>query len=221
MVNSKSHREYKCHFVRQISGSPEISQAVSKPIAHPYGFRAAPFASSSSTRGCTRRACTPPLLKAFTAEHGPSLRGFKRNRRFFTALRANSFGLDPLHASRARARTRALSAVPFARLAPFGFVLKTLVRKKHLLAGCENKFRRAIRALQDLVAVFHTPLRNRAGKERQRGSSALLLARNCPDGPQLTWPNPVHAFASFGDAYARGLPLRDAFHRASCSSCAS
>ncbi len=57
----------------------------------------------------------------------------------------------------------ALSAVPFTRLAPLRFVLKTLIGKKHLLAGCEYEFRRAIRALQNLIAVFHMPLQ--AGKE--------------------------------------------------------
>jgi len=119
------------------------------------------------------RPCCPPLLKTFAAKYRAPLRGFERNGGFLAALRANSFGLDPLHISRGRTCAHALSAVPFACLAPFGFVLKTLVGKKHLLAGCEYEFRRAIRALQNLIAVFHMPLQ--AGKERQRGSSGQTI----------------------------------------------
>ena len=115
------------------------------------------------------RPCCPPLLKTFAAKYRTPLRGFERNCGFLAALRAYSFGLDPLHISRGRTCAHALSAVPFARFAPLGFVLKTLVGKKHLLAGCEYEFRRAIRALQNLIAVFHMPLQ--AGKERQRGNS--------------------------------------------------
>ncbi len=110
-----------------------------------------------------RRPCAPPLLKTFATEHRTPLRGFERNRGFLTALRANSFGFDSLHISRAGTCAHALSTVPFARLAPLGFVLKTLIGKKHLLAGREYKLRRAICALQNLIAVFHMPLQ--AGKE--------------------------------------------------------
>src|SRR5580700_7520392 len=59
------------------------------------------------------------------------------------------------------------------------------------------------------------------GFARYNRASHLPPGTNCRDGPLLTWPNPAHAVASSGDVYARGLPLRDAFHRASCSSCAS
>src|SRR5580704_1089066 len=117
----------------------------------------------------TRRPCAPSLLKTFATEHRTPLRGFERNGGFFTALRANSFGFDSLHIPRAGTCAHALPTVPFTRLAPLGFVFKTLIGKKHLLAGCEHKFRRAICALQNLITVFHMPLQ--AGTERQRGSS--------------------------------------------------
>ena len=120
-----------------------------------------------------RRPCCPPLLKTLAAKYRTPLRGFERNCGFLAALRANSFGFDPLHIARGRTCAHALSAVPFARFAPLGFVLKTLVGKKHLLAGREYEFRRAIRALQNLVAVFHMPLQ--AGKERQRGNSRQTI----------------------------------------------
>src|ERR1700683_550315 len=111
----------------------------------------------------TSRPYAPSLLKTFATEHRSPLGGFERNGGFFTTLRANSFGLDSLHISRAGTCAHALSTVPFTCFAPLGLVLKTLIGKKHLLAGCEYKFRRAIRALQNLIAIFHMPLQ--AGKE--------------------------------------------------------
>ena len=121
----------------------------------------------------TSRPYAPSLLKTFATEHRSPLGGFERNGGFFTALRANSFGLDSLHISRAGTCAHALSTIPFTRLAPLGFVLETLIGKKHLLAGCKYKLRRAICALQNLVAVFHMPLQ--AGTERQRGSSCQTI----------------------------------------------
>jgi hypothetical protein len=102
-------------------------------------------------------------LKTFATKHRTPLRGLEWNCGFFTALRANSFGFDSLHISRAGTCGNTLATVPFARLAPLGFVLKSLIGKKHLLAGREHKLRRAICALQNLIAVFHMPLQ--AGKE--------------------------------------------------------
>src|SRR5580700_1500465 len=82
-----------------------------------------------------------------------------------------------------------------------------------------------------LYSICHS----RLGRSRQRGSSCQANLRIRSGQLQfpsagwhetagvdlVTWPNPAHAVASSGDVYARGLPLRDAFHRASCSSCAS
>src|ERR1700683_550316 len=82
-----------------------------------------------------------------------------------------------------------------------------------------------------LYSICHS----RLGRSRQRGSSRqtnleflrdncgsrLLTGTKLPEWTLVTWPNPAHAVASSGDVYARGLPLRDAFHRASYSSCAS
>jgi hypothetical protein len=57
---------------------------------------------------------------------------------------------------------RRLGALGLTVFATFGFVFKTLVGEKHLFAGSENKFLIALRALQDLIVVFHTPLRGSA-----------------------------------------------------------
>lgn len=50
------------------------------------------------------------------------------------------------------------SAFRFAAFAAFGFILKTLVGKKHLLAGGKYKFSATLRTLQHPVVVFHEPL---------------------------------------------------------------
>jgi hypothetical protein len=97
------------------------------------------------------------MLEAFPAIDRASLRGFERNGRLFPALWANRLGLYALRA--AGTRFSSLGAICFAGLATLGFVLESLVREKHLLAGRENEFRSTIGAFQDLVMVFHTLLR--------------------------------------------------------------
>jgi hypothetical protein len=97
------------------------------------------------------------MLKALAAIYRAPLRRLERNGRLFPALRADRFRLYALNAS--RACLTSLRTIRFAGFATFGFVLKTLIRKKHLFAGGENEFRSAIGALQDLVLVFHALLR--------------------------------------------------------------
>jgi len=97
------------------------------------------------------------VLEAFPAVDRAPLCGLEGNGRLFPALRADRFGLYALDAS--RTVLGSLSAICFAGLATFGFVLKSLVREEHLLAGRENELRSTIGALQDLVMVFHTLLR--------------------------------------------------------------
>jgi hypothetical protein len=104
------------------------------------------------------RPCRPPLLETFAAKYRAPLRGFERNCGFLAALRANSFGLDSLHISRGRTCAHALSAVPFARFAPLGLVLETLVGEKHLLAGGENELGITFGASQNPVLKLHTLL---------------------------------------------------------------
>ena len=99
----------------------------------------------------------PPLLKTFAAIDGTSLGGPKRDRGFFSALRADCLRFYSLNAT--RTRFCALGPICFAGLAPFGLILEAFVREKHLLAGSENKLGSTIGALQDLVMVFHTLLR--------------------------------------------------------------
>src|SRR5271169_294080 len=102
-----------------------------------------------------------PLLETFAAIDGAPLCRLERNRRFFSALRANCLGLDSLYAAGTRSSAR--RAVGLARLAPLGLVLETLVGEKHLLAGGENELSRTFGALQNPIVVFHTLLHNLAG----------------------------------------------------------
>jgi hypothetical protein len=85
------------------------------------------------------------------------LRGFERDGRLFTALRADRFRFHALDAGRRRFAT--LRTNRLTSLAPLGFVFETFVREKHLLAGGENEFSPALGALQNLVMVFHKLLR--------------------------------------------------------------
>jgi hypothetical protein len=105
------------------------------------------------------------LLKTLAAVNGPSLRGLEGNGRFFPALRAHRLRFDPLNAY--RAWIAALRADSLARFAPLGLVFEALVGEKHLLAGGENEFSPAFPALQDLIVVFHTLLRDRALPEQK------------------------------------------------------
>src|SRR5258708_16541830 len=107
---------------------------------------------------CRRTTHGPPLLEAFTAEHGTPLRRAERNCCFLPALRAGRFGLRPLEVPLARA----LRAFGFAVLAPLRLAFEALVGEKHLFAGGENKLLTAFRTLQDLIVVFHTLLRDSA-----------------------------------------------------------
>jgi hypothetical protein len=59
-----------------------------------------------------------------------------------------------------RTRIAGLRSYRLAGLTPLGLVLKAFVGEKHLLAGGENEFSPAFPALQDLIVVFHTLLRD-------------------------------------------------------------
>jgi hypothetical protein len=76
-------------------------------------------------------------------------------------LRAYRLGFDTLYAAGTSRGAR--RAIGFARLAPLGFVLETLIGEKHLLAGGENKLSRTFSALQNPIMVFHTLLHGLAG----------------------------------------------------------
>ena len=112
-----------------------------------------------------RSACwahCPPQLETLAAVNGPSLRWLERNRRFFSALRANCLRFDAL--GNGRTRIIALRTSPLASLASLGFVFKSLVDEEHLLAGGEDEFRTAFGALENLIVIFHTLLRDRGGE---------------------------------------------------------
>src|ERR1700722_540711 len=106
---------------------------------------------------CAHRAA---LLKAFAAEHGPTLSRAKRHRRIFTTLRASGFrfGTHRRTAAAVCAAAHTFGTLGFARLASLGLVLEALIGEKHLLAGSEYELRIAFRALQYLVVEFHEPL---------------------------------------------------------------
>ena len=54
--------------------------------------------------------------------------------------------------------TAALGSFGLACFAALGLVLETLVGKKHLLAGREDKLGTALRTLQHSIVIFHEPL---------------------------------------------------------------
>jgi len=122
-----------------------------------------------SLRRRARRPYRPALLEAFAAVDGPALGRFERDSGFLAALRTDRLGFHPLDAA---AGIASLHAVAFACLAALGLVLESLIHKKHLLAGGENELRTAFSALQNLVMVFHTLLRDRL----RRGQEAVELA---------------------------------------------
>jgi hypothetical protein len=128
-----------------------------------------------------RRACRtygPPLLEALAAVDRAALRRFERDRSLFAALRANGLGFDAL--GDCRTRFVALRTTPLARLAPFGFVFKSLVNEEHLLAGGENKLRTTVGALENFIVIFHTLLRDQVGEGSGR-SKAPLARKQPPD----------------------------------------
>ena len=157
----------------RVFGIPGASQG------HQFLFCIRPDAMIVRLRRRAGSSSRPPMLKALAAIYGTPLRRLERNGRLFPALRAHRFRLYALDASRACFISR--SAVCFAGLATLGFVLKSLVREKHLLAGGEDEFRSTIGALQNLVIVFHTLLRGPgslgAGSGAVRGERSNKIPR--------------------------------------------
>jgi len=122
-------------------------------------LRPACFAAIADLSCCAWSADGSPLLKALAAIHRASLRRLEGNRSLFPALRADRFRFHSLNAP--RTRFIPLRAICLARLAPLRLVLEALVGEEHLFARGEDEFSPTIRALQDLVMVFHTLLRGR------------------------------------------------------------
>lgn len=129
-------------------------------------------------RRCAGRSGSAPVLEAFPAIDRAPLRGLERNGRLFSALRADRLGFYALHA--AGTRFSSLGAICFAGLATLGFVLESLVREKHLLAGCEYELRSTIGAFQDLVMVFHTLLRGPGSLGAGRGAASSQRTDKLP-----------------------------------------
>lgn len=100
-----------------------------------------------------RSSNRPSRLEAFSAEHWPSLRRFERNGRLFPALRASRLRFRSNWRSAAASST--FSSFRFARFAPLGLVLESLVGEKHLFASSEYKFGATLRTLQYLIVEFH------------------------------------------------------------------
>jgi hypothetical protein len=99
-----------------------------------------------------------PLLEALPAEHRPPLRRTKRNSRFLSALRAIRLGFRAHLRTAPASPTTTFGAFRFAAFATLGFVFEAFVGEKHLLAGGKYKLSATLRALQDLIVVFHEPL---------------------------------------------------------------
>jgi len=140
-----------------------------------------------------RRACRtyrPSLLKAFPAVNRAALRRFERNRGFFSALRANGLRFNAL--DNARTCFVALRPIPLAGLTALGFVFKALIDEEHLLARGENEFRTAVGALENLIVIFHTLLRDQVGE----GSGRFKRAA-CGEGT----PGLLRPFAACSHIY--------------------
>ena len=141
------------------------------------GARLAPVAASVPDSGprlgrsAARGAHGSPLLKTFAAIHGTPLSWLKWDGGFFPALRTDGFRLYALNAISRRYRS-ALRPRRLTGFAPLGLVLESFVGEKHLLAGSEHKLRPAVRALQDLIVIFHGPLRAWPGDDRRSESDA-------------------------------------------------
>jgi len=93
-------------------------------------------------------------LEAFPAEHRAPLRRPEGNRCFFAALRAGGLGFRS-HLGGSSSASSAFGTLRLAGLASFGFVFESFVREEHLFAGRKNELSTALRALQDLIVVFH------------------------------------------------------------------
>jgi hypothetical protein len=116
------------------------------------------------------------LLEALAAKDRATLRGAEGNRSFLTALRAAGFGF---RANRRRRSAYRFGALGLAGFAAFGLILEALVGEKHLFAGSEHKFRTALRALQNLIVVFH-------GSVPPWTPKMVGTRRLCYEGPRKT-----------------------------------
>jgi hypothetical protein len=108
-----------------------------------------------------------PLLETLPAEDRASLRWPERNGGFLPALRAAGFGLC---ADGRGTSPDGFGAFGLTSLAALRLVLEALVGEKHLFAGSEHEFGSTLRALQNLVVVFHgsVPLDPRMGEGTRR-----------------------------------------------------
>ncbi len=102
---------------------------------------------------CSHRS---PRLEAFPAEHRAPLCRPEWNRCCFAALRAGCLGFRS-HLGGSSSASSAFGTLRLACLASLGFVLESFVGEEHLFAGRKNELSAALRALQDLIVVFHEP----------------------------------------------------------------
>jgi hypothetical protein len=96
-------------------------------------------------------------LEAFPAKDRASLCRPEGNRCFFAALRAGCLGFRTHLGGSAAASSAAFGTLRLACLTSLGFVFESFVGEKHLFASRENELSAALRALQDLIVVFHEP----------------------------------------------------------------
>ncbi len=104
-----------------------------------------------------RHRDNPFSLKAFAAEHRPSLCRLKRYSRLMTAIRAGRTRFRP-HCRPARCPLR------FAKLAPLGIVPELLVMKEKLFPCGKYKFISAIHALENLIDELHLTFPSRTAE---------------------------------------------------------
>jgi len=71
-------------------------------------------------------------------------------------LRAGGLGFRS-HLGGSASASSAFGTLRLACLASLGFVLEAFVGEEHLFASRKNELGTALRALQDLIVVFHEP----------------------------------------------------------------
>jgi len=99
------------------------------------------------------RAHGSPLLETFPAKNRAPLGWPERYRGFLSALRTTGLGLRTDR--RGASSSDCFGAFGFTGFAALGLVLEAFVCEKHLFAGGKYEFGPALRALQNLVVVFH------------------------------------------------------------------
>ena len=143
---------------------------------------------SKNVELCSRRGGFP-LLEAFPAIYGTSLRWLKWHRSFPVTCRADGFCLYPLVIAPALRQAECLCALGFAVFAALRLVFELFVVEEELFAGSENKIGPTIYTLENLILELHcdAPFPDHSGARAHRTGktdpSDFKVAAYCWFGP--------------------------------------